>query len=259
MPYPQGRFFQRDPILKYRPIDPFSYGAQNPLMFTDPGGMNLWNTLWKAGKAVVNKVKSVFTHVHVPAPHVPTPPAHAPPIIVHTGALPRAPGGRPLPSTMEPHTQIETHTSNKTGEVYIQQRDFGPNGEELRRIDYSSHPGQPNPGGTHTNPHQNTINNADPKNPVTGPAGPVNPAPEVHPSELGGGGGTAAVVGVVGAFLAPYAMAQSQNPDNSVWDVISAGAWDIAKAIDPIFITDAIEKVTGVQSPEEMIQNNQER
>jgi hypothetical protein len=36
------------------------------------------------------------------------------------------------------------------------------------------------------------------------------------------------------------------DPAITAGDVVRAGAWDIAVAIDPLFITDGIEKATGL-------------
>jgi hypothetical protein len=207
-------------------------------------GESLWGTLKKLAKKIFSGAKKADL------PPV-KPPPKKPPIIVHEGELPRKPGGRPKPDTMEPHTQIGTHKSKDTGEVYAQQRDFGPGGEESRRLDYSTHPGRPDPKKAHTNPHQHTIDNTDPRNPKMGDAEPVNPPPEVHPSELQPPSPSVGetIVGGAAAILAPYAIDRSKDPNASVADVISAGGWDVAKAIDPFFVTDALEWVFGLEEP----------
>ena len=48
-------------------------------------------------------------------------------------------------------------------------------------------------------------------------------------------------------ILTPNAMEISNNPDASIWDVISAGLWDIAKSIDPVLFTDFIEWASGLE------------
>jgi hypothetical protein len=46
--------------------------------------------------------------------------------------------------------------------------------------------------------------------------------------------------------FAPTAMSESEREGASIGDVVKAGAWDVAKAIDPVFLTDALEWGFGV-------------
>jgi RHS repeat-associated protein len=47
------------------------------------------------------------------------------------------------------------------------------------------------------------------------------------------------------SIIVPFSMAAAANRDATPGEIGSAAAWDVAKAIDPIFITDIIEHVTG--------------
>jgi hypothetical protein len=64
--------------------------------------------------------------------------------------LPRDPKtGRPVPDSPYPHTQIGIRASRRTGQTYIQAREFGYNGEIIRDIDFTNHQ-----RFDHTNLHQ---------------------------------------------------------------------------------------------------------
>jgi Flp pilus assembly protein TadG len=61
--------------------------------------------------------------------------------------LPRGPNGEVAPSSMDPHTQIGMRTGRKGD--YPQTREFGPNGQPVKQVDWTNH-GRPN---AHTDPH----------------------------------------------------------------------------------------------------------
>lgn len=67
--------------------------------------------------------------------------------------LPRDKSGRPIADSPNPHTQIGIKTSRRTGETYIQAREFGYNGEIIKDIDFTNHR-----RADHTNPHQHRYN-----------------------------------------------------------------------------------------------------
>jgi hypothetical protein len=46
---------------------------------------------------------------------------------------------------------------------------------------------------------------------------------------------------VLGAVFAPNSNAAAQDPNSTPSTIGSAAAWDVAKAVDPFFITDVIE------------------
>ena len=48
------------------------------------------------------------------------------------------------------------------------------------------------------------------------------------------------------AILAPNTLSLMNNPCTTMGELISGGLWDIAGAIDPIFLTDAIEWYFGL-------------
>jgi hypothetical protein len=54
--------------------------------------------------------------------------------------LPRdARTGRPVPDVLDPHTQLSRRTSRRTGETYVQAREFGAGGVHIRDIDFTDH------------------------------------------------------------------------------------------------------------------------
>jgi hypothetical protein len=83
--------------------------------------------------------------------------------------LPNYPTGEPMPSSPYPHSQIGG-TKGRKGE-YAQTREWGENGQPIRRIDWTDH-GRPN---EHTNPHQHRfIPNPTGGTPRVGDAEPVS-------------------------------------------------------------------------------------
>jgi hypothetical protein len=60
--------------------------------------------------------------------------------------------GRPIPDVLDPHTQLGRRTSRRTGETYVQAREFGAGGVHIRDVDFADHhlPG-------HVVPHQHRI------------------------------------------------------------------------------------------------------
>jgi RHS repeat-associated protein len=56
----------------------------------------------------------------------------------------------------------------------------------------------------------------------------------------------AGLFGAVGTVLAPYSDAAAKSGDATASEIGSAALWDAAKAIDPIFVTDAIEWAMGM-------------
>jgi RHS repeat-associated protein len=95
--------------------------------------------------------------------------------------VPRTPDGRPLPlprgkngelapSSMDPHTQIGWQEGRRGG--YVQTREFGPNGQPARQIDWTDH-GRP---AQHTDPHVHEyLPNPTGGTPQHGPARPPRP------------------------------------------------------------------------------------
>jgi RHS repeat-associated protein len=77
----------------------------------------------------------------------------------------------------------------------------------------------------------------------------AGPNTDVHIQTAAPGAGAVAGAGL-GSLLAANAMAMADaggsDPAISTGDVIVAGAWDVASAIDPIFLTDLINWVFGV-------------
>lgn len=55
------------------------------------------------------------------------------------------------------------------------------------------------------------------------------------------------------SFIAQRAIKESQNPHASKWSVVCAGGWDIAESIDPIFVTDFLNWLFGLDEDHEEI------
>ena len=82
-------------------------------------------------------------------------------------SLPRTPGGQPAPSSLDPHTQIGWRDGRRGG--YVQTREFGPNGQPVRQVDWTDH-GRP---AQHTDPHvHDYVPNPTGGTPQQGPARP---------------------------------------------------------------------------------------
>ena len=82
-------------------------------------------------------------------------------------SLPRSPTGGLAPSSMDPHTQIGWRDGRRSG--YVQTREFGPNGQPVKQIDWTDH-GRP---GQHTDPHvHDYVPNPTGGTPKHGPARP---------------------------------------------------------------------------------------
>jgi hypothetical protein len=85
-------------------------------------------------------------------------------------ALPRGPNGELAPSSMDPHTQIGWQEGRRGG--YVQTREFGPNGQPVRQVDWTDH-GRP---ARHTDPHvHDYVPNPTGGTPQHGPARPPRP------------------------------------------------------------------------------------
>ena len=63
--------------------------------------------------------------------------------------------GRPIPDVLDPHTQLGRRTSRRTGETYVQAREFGAGGVHIRDIDFTDHR-----LAGHPLPHQHRIDPA---------------------------------------------------------------------------------------------------
>jgi hypothetical protein len=84
--------------------------------------------------------------------------------------LPRGPNGELAPSSMDPHTQIGWQEGRRGG--YVQTREFGPNGQPVKQVDWTNH-GRP---GQHTDPHvHDYVPNPTGGSPQHGPARPPSP------------------------------------------------------------------------------------
>jgi len=78
--------------------------------------------------------------------------------------LPQRPNGEPLPSSMDPHTQIGWREGRRGS--YPQPREFGPNGQPIKQVDWTTH-GRPR----HTDPHvHDYLPNPTGGSPQPGPA-----------------------------------------------------------------------------------------
>ena len=87
--------------------------------------------------------------------------------------LPRGPNGEMMPSSQYPHTQLGSEVGRKVG-PYTAAREFGPNGQPIRDINFTDH-GTPHVPG-HVNPHQHRhIPNPTGGTPQRGPAEPFIP------------------------------------------------------------------------------------
>ncbi len=87
-----------------------------------------------------------------------TPPAQGevkpkPKMYVPPRALPRAPGGQPIPDSQQPHSQLGQSKNRVPGNRYPQAREFGANGKPVKDIDFTDHGNSK----THTNPHQHPL------------------------------------------------------------------------------------------------------
>ena len=112
------------------------------------------------GRAVASEARAVEAAPTVSAPS--ETPAPLP--------LPQGPNGELAPSSDYPHTQIGWQEGRRGG--YIQTRDFGPNGQPLRQVDWTNH-GRP---AEHTNPHvHDYVPNPTGGSPQHGPGRPPNP------------------------------------------------------------------------------------
>lgn len=81
--------------------------------------------------------------------------------------LPRGPNGELVPSSMDPHTQIGWQEGRRGG--YIQTREFGPNGQPIKQVDWTNH-GRPM---QHPDPHvHDYVPNPTGGTPQHGPARP---------------------------------------------------------------------------------------
>ena len=84
--------------------------------------------------------------------------------------LPRTEDGQLAPSSTDPHTQIGWRDGRK--DSYIQTREFGPNGQPIKQVDWTDH-GRPQ---LHTDPHvHDYIPNPTGGSPQVGPARPPLP------------------------------------------------------------------------------------
>jgi RHS repeat-associated protein len=84
--------------------------------------------------------------------------------------LPRGPNGELAPSSMDPHTQIGWREGRRGG--YVQTREFGPNGQPVKQVDWTDH-GRP---AQHTDPHvHDYVPNPTGGTPQHGPARPPRP------------------------------------------------------------------------------------
>jgi len=81
--------------------------------------------------------------------------------------LPRDKSGIAIADSSYPHTQIGTRISRRTGETYIQAREFGYNGEIIKDIDFTNHQRY-----DHTNPHQHRYNQTTGKRQAAEPLSP---------------------------------------------------------------------------------------
>jgi RHS repeat-associated protein len=84
--------------------------------------------------------------------------------------LPRGPNGTLAPSSTDPHTQIGWQEGRRGG--YVQTREFGPNGQPVKEVDWTNH-GRP---AQHTDPHvHDYVPNPTGGTPQHGPARPPRP------------------------------------------------------------------------------------
>jgi RHS repeat-associated protein len=90
----------------------------------------------------------------------------------------------------------------------------------------------------------------DPKGNIRGPETSKGHPEHLHPAEGEFGDvhieSATGFCSAIAAALAPQATRLSKDPDTSYFSLVVAGLWDAASAIDPIFLTDAIEHAAGV-------------
>lgn len=84
--------------------------------------------------------------------------------------IPRGPNGELAPSSMDPHTQIGWQDGRRGG--YVQTREFGPNGQPVKQVDWTDH----GRSAQHTDPHvHDYVPNPTGGTPQHGPARPLSP------------------------------------------------------------------------------------
>jgi RHS repeat-associated protein len=186
-----GRFVSPDPVGAVDPntgkinqiiihdpqrINSYVYGLNNPHKYIDADGeeavaITLGVVIAAYGPLIVTGIKAaVITLVGVGAAKTAVEAYNAsksegkeksiedkgkPGTYAPERPLPRDETGKPVPESENPHTQLGTRTSKKTGEKYTQGREFGEGGKHIKDIDFTNH-GR----SDHPNPHEHRI---DPK------------------------------------------------------------------------------------------------
>ncbi len=114
---------------------------------------------WGGAKAynLISDIRAehLINQVHQAAEEIPEDTKRKKPIGTYAPnrPLPKTKDGVPIPDSENPHTQLGTKKSTKTGETYTQGREFDITGTPVRDIHVTDH-GYPK---NHPNPHQHNL------------------------------------------------------------------------------------------------------